>query len=463
MAAQDQTNKQDPSKMTVVGAGPVGCVLAMLLAKHGFDVDVFEMRPDMREASAEGGRSINLVLTDRGLRALEMFGLRDKVLEITVPVLGRMMHSVDGELSFQPYGKDESECNYSVSRSKLNEFLLDAAEEMGVTIHFNQTCVGADFDTGTLHFEDASSVDAGVIFGADGAPSAVRSALVEQGVADENVEMLDYGYKELVFPAGDEGGYAMAGHALHIWPRGDHFLMGLANLDGSFTGTIYLPWTGENSFEELCDEASVRAFFEEYYPDAIPLLGEDFEEEFLSNPNGKLGTVRCKPWHLEDRVLLVGDAAHGIVPFFGQGLNCGFEDCVVLDELMSGTDDLAQAFATYDSQRKPDTDAIADMALENFVEMRDKVADPDFLLKKAVEHRLENELTDIYRSRYAMVMYSAIPYRVAYEIGEVQQELLDELCADIDDAEAADLERAREFIEENLVPMYDRYDVDLAF
>ncbi|WP_222615294.1 FAD-dependent oxidoreductase [Persicimonas caeni] len=452
-----------PKKMTVVGAGPVGCVLAMLLAKRGHDVEMYEMRPDMRAESADGGRSINLVLTDRGLRALEMFGLREKVLEITVPVLGRMMHSVDGELAYQPYGKDDSECNYSVSRGELNKFLLDAAEEMGITIHFEKTCTGADFDTSQLHFEGSDPVDAGVIFGADGAPSAVRKALVEAGAVDDSVEMLEYGYKELIFPAADGGEPAMAGHALHIWPRGDHFLMGLANLDGSFTGTIYLPWKGEHGFEELDSVEKVRAFFEEFYPDAIPLLGEDFEEEYLSNPNGKLGTVRCKPWHLGDRALLIGDAAHGIVPFFGQGLNCGFEDCVVLDEVFTQTDDLAEAFSTFDTRRKPNSDAIADMALENFVEMRDKVGDPHFLLKKAVEHRLENEFTDIYRSRYAMVMYSYIPYSVAYSLGEVQQEILEELCADIERPEDADMEHARELIEQKLVPLYDQHDVDLSF
>jgi kynurenine 3-monooxygenase len=466
-------------KLTVVGAGPVGCVLALVLARRGYQVQMYEMRPDMRGVDALGGRSINLVLTDRGLRALELVGLRDKVLEITVPVLGRMMHSFEGELTFQPYGKDASECNYSVSRDELNKFLLDAAEEAGVEIHFQKICVDADFDAGELVFEDGATgestrVDAPVVFGTDGAPSAVRKALVERDQVNERVEMLSYGYKELAFPApdarpDDAGAQEMAGHALHIWPRGDHFLMGLANLDGSFTGTIYLPWEGDVGFEELSDKGSVRAFFETYYRDAIPLLGEDFEDEFLQNPNGKLGTVRCKPWHiitskeLAERVLLVGDAAHGIVPFFGQGLNCGFEDCVVLDELLSTHDSLDRVFSAFFSSRKPNTDAIADMALENFVEMRDKVGDEHFLLQKTVEHRLENELTDIYRSRYAMVMYSAIPYSVAYEVGEHQQEVLDELCTDIERAEDVDIDRARELIDDKLVPLYKRYDVDLSF
>ncbi len=455
------------TQATVVGAGPVGCVLAMLLVRHGFDVRMYEMRPDMRTSELDGGRSINLVLTDRGLRALEMFGLRDKVLEITVPVLGRMLHALDGETSFQPYGKDESECNYSVSRGKLNEFLLDAAEDAGVTIAFEKTCIGANFEAGQLDVADAdgnvTTVDAGVIFGADGAPSAVRQALVDAGIVDERVDMLEHGYKELPFPSGEDGKYAMAGHALHIWPRGDHFLMGLANLDGSFTGTIYLPWKGVHGFDELDERAHVRQFFEEDYPDAIPLLDDDFEAEFLANPNGKLGTVRCAPWHLDDRVLLVGDAAHGIVPFFGQGLNCGFEDCVVLDELMAASDDLAEVFAAFDARRKPNTEAIADMALDNFDEMREKVADPEFLLAKAVEHRIEQEMPEIYRSRYAIVMYSDLPFRFAFEVGEVQEAILAELTVAIERADQADLERARELIEARLVPLYERHRVSLTF
>jgi kynurenine 3-monooxygenase len=454
--------------MTVVGAGPVGCVLAVLLAKHGFSVQLYEMRPDMRDIDAHGGRSINLVLTDRGLRAMELVGLRDEVLEITVPVLGRMMHSISGELAFQPYGKDDSECNYSVSRHQLNCFLLDAADTAGVHIHFQKTCIDADFRRGKLTFEDAISgglmhVDAPVIFGTDGAPSAIRQALVDRGAVEENVDMLSYGYKELTFPSTDGGDYPMAGHALHIWPRGDHFLMGLANLDASFTGTIYLPWKGDAGFEELGDETSVREFFDAHYPDAIALLGENFEPQFLENPNGNLGTVRTQPWHMEGRALLVGDAAHGIVPFFGQGLNAGLEDCVVLDELLDQHDDLSEVFSAFSTGRKPDTDAIADMALENFVEMRDKVGDEHFLLRKAVEHRLENELTDIYRSRYAMVMYSSIPYRVAFEIGERQRAILDDLCENIEHAEDADIDRARELINANVVPVYERYDVDLSF
>ena len=448
--------------IAIVGAGPVGCVLATLLARRGFDVEIFEKRPDMRRADISGGRSINLVLTDRGLRALERIGLRDQILELTVPVLGRMMHSIDAELSYQPYGKDDSECNYSVSRGGLNEFLLDAAADSGVEIHFDHELIDVDVERGRLIFEGGEEHEADVIFGCDGAPSAVRRAMVERCGIEESVEFMSWGYKELLFPAGPDGTYRMEKNALHIWPRGQHFLMGLANLDGSFTGTLYLPRQGANSFDELDEPRKLREFFDEYYADAVDLLG-DFVDEFLKHPTGKLGTVRCAPWHVDGRVLLVGDAAHGIVPFFGQGLNCGFEDCVVLDELLSEEGDLESVFETFFRARKPNTDAIADMALENAVEMGEKVADPGFLMRKKVESILEREFSTLYRSRYAMVMYSTIPYRVAFEIGEVQEQILAELSEGLQRPQDLDLEGAGELIERRLRPLYERHDVDLRF
>ncbi len=457
-----------PTKsLTVVGAGPVGCVLSTLLAERGFDVTVFEKRPDLRSASLAGGRSINLVLTERGLSTLERIGLRDQVLELTVPVLGRMMHSDGGDTSFQPYGKDESECNHSVSRGQLNEFLLDAAEDAGVDIHFDCALRCADFDERTLRVDTAdgdgpTTVDFDVVFGCDGAPSVLRQALVEAGEIDESVEFMDWGYKELLFPADDDGSWALDRDALHIWPRGDHFLMGLANLDGSFTGTLYLDRSGPESFESLDDHRSVRNFFERYYPNATPLLG-DFVDEFLDNPTGRLGTVRAEPWYLDGTALLVGDAAHGIVPFFGQGLNCGLEDCLVLDELLDGADDFESVFHAFFERRKTNTEAIADMALENAVEMGDKVADDDFLLKKEVESLIEQRFADIYRSRYAMVMYSTNDYRAAFEAGEIQKQLLASLCDGVDDAGDVDLDEARRLIEDQLTPVYDNYNVDLDF
>ncbi|MFU8804109.1 MAG: FAD-dependent oxidoreductase [Bradymonadaceae bacterium] len=448
-------------EITLVGAGPVGSLLAALLARRGFDIRLFEKRPDMRERHLAGGRSINLVLTNRGLDALDLIGMRERVLELTVPVLGRMMHSIDGELAYQAYGKDESECNYSVSRGLLNEFLLDAAEDAGVELHFDATLRGADFDAGELFFDDRT-IDADVVIGTDGAPSAVRQALVRRPGFEEQVEMMKWGYKELLFPAGPDGSYPMAGHALHIWPRGHHFLMGLANLDGSFTGTLYLPLEGPDSFERLKTPHDVEVFFRTHYPDAIPLLG-DFIDDFWAHPVGSLGTVRAAPWHLDGRVLLVGDAAHGIVPFFGQGLNSGFEDCSVLNDLLNEHDSLDAVFETFSRTRKPDADAIADMALENFVEMSEKVGLPGFLMRKKVEAILERELGPLYRSRYAMVMYSHIPYHVAFEIGEVQKEILVELSRDLEAPEDVDIDAARRLIESRLQPLYERFGVDLGF
>src|SRR5690554_1162536 len=458
----------------VVGAGPVGCVLAIILARRGHRVALYERRPDIRREDPAGGRPINLVLTERGLGILQRLGLRPQILARTVPVLGRMMHTPESELFYQPYGKDDSECNYSISRTQLNAALLDAAEDAGVELFFKKTCVGADFDAAQVELEDVDTGDisrmrASVIFGADGAPSAIRRALVAQTDTIATVDRLDFGYKELFFPApspADTRG-AMAGHALHIWPRGEHFLMGLANLDGSFTGTAYLPLEGENSFAQLNTPARVRAFFEQQYPDAVDLLSDDFVDAFLSNPVGSLGTVRCAPFHHTGRALLIGDAAHGIVPFFGQGLNCGFEDCRVLDDLFEQASpqegELAAIFAQFSAQRKPNADAIAEMALDNFDEMREKVADPEFNLQKQVEYRLETELGNIYRSRYAMVMYSPIPYHVAFEIGEVQEAILKILCEGIQDAADADLGQAQALIEARLLPIYERFGIALDF
>lgn len=456
-----------PAHTVVVGAGPIGCVLSVLLARRGHNVTLFEKRGDIRLEDAQAGRSINLVLTNRGLRALDLVGMRERVLELTVPVLGRMMHSVDGELAYQPYGKDDSECNYSVPREQLNEFLLDTAQEHGVTIRFNQKLTDVDLETLSLTFEDQqtqaiSIVKASVIFGSDGAPSRVRRSLTQREGYHESSELIDYGYKELHFPAGPENTYAMAGHALHIWPRGEHMLMGLANLDGSFTGTIYLPWKGPNGFDALQTPESVRDFFETHYADAIPLM-DDLETSFLNNPTGILGTVRCHPWHLEDKVLLIGDAAHAIVPFFGQGLNCGLEDCAVLNQLLDEYDDRAELFSVFDRLRKPNAEAIADMALDNFVEMRDRVGDPRFLLKKKVERRIEQTMPHLYRSRYATVMYSDNPYRVAFEAGKIQQDIFDTLLLGVDSPDDVDMARAETLIRRDLSPFYERHNVNLDF
>lgn len=454
------------TEVVVVGAGPVGCVLSVLLARRGFAVTTYEKRPDMRRTELDGGRSINLVLTRRGLRALELLGLREAVLQLTVDVQGRMMHSPEGELTYQPYGKDPSECNYSVSRGKLNEYLLDAAEREGCRIHFEHDLRDADFDEGWLRFATPNGeveVAAPVVFGCDGGPSGVRRALVENHGVRESVEWLSDGYKEMRFPATASGEFAMAGHALHIWPRGVHMLMGLANLDHSFTGTVYLANEGPQSFASLDTAEKTRAFFEAHYADAIPLLEPTWAEDFVASPTGHLATVRCAPWHYEGRALLVGDAAHAIVPFFGQGLNCGLEDCSVLWQLTAEETDLGVVFDRFYAARKPNADAIAAMALENFVEMRDRVGDEQFLLQKAVERRIEQAFPELYRSRYATVMYSYNGYAAAFEAGKIQAALLGELTATVASPEEVDLDLARELIEARLTPFYAEHGVDLRF
>ena len=453
-------------EVIVVGGGLVGSLLAILLADHGHRVTVYERRPDLRLAGSAGGRSINLVLTRRGIRALERVGLGEGALALTVPVLGRMMHSPAGELVYQPYGKDDAECNHSIPRSGLNAFLVEAARDRGVRFVFEARLDRADLDAGRLFFstrEGETTVDAPVVFGTDGAGSAVREALRRDPGFEESVERLSHGYKELEIPAGDDGGFRIDGRALHIWPRGDHMLMALPNRGGSFTVTLYMANAGERSFEKLADAGAVSDLFAESFADAVPLipaLGDDF----FANPTGMLGTVRCGPWHRGGRVMLLGDAAHGIVPFFGQGMNSGFEDCSELADLLDeGGADWSGIFAELNRRRKPQTDAIADMALENFVEMSERVGDRRFLLRKAVEHRLEQEVPALYRSRYSMVMYSHIPFAECRAAGRIHAEILDGLCAGIDDAAEVDMERARRLIDRRLTPWLSSRGISLEY
>ena len=336
---------------------------------------------------------------------MDRVGLRERAMSLTVPVTGRMIHPLNGELAYQPYGKDESECNYSISRAELNRFLMTAAEQNGVTFHFEKSLVDVDFDRNRLTFgtspagtPDTSgptpgteTVDAELLIGTDGAASVVRARLMQTPAFDENVDLLSHDYKELLIPV--EQGRTIKTNALHIWPRGEIMLMALPNLDGSLTVTIYMPESGPASFESLDTEERVRDLFRRQFPDATPLI-PDLERSFLASPCGKLGTVRCRPWYLEGRALLLGDAAHAIVPFFGQGMNSGFEDCEVVARLLDehGDDDLAAVFERVERERKPNTEAIADMALENFVEMRESVGEDRFLLRKQVEYRLEQEM-----------------------------------------------------------------------
>jgi kynurenine 3-monooxygenase len=444
-------------KITLIGAGLNGPLLAILLRQRGFDVDVYERRADMRRVRMDAGRSINLALSTRGIHALQQAGLWERMRSIVIPMKGRMMHSPARELTFQPYGKNESEVIHSISRAELNIALLNAAETQGAAIHFNQRCTGFDLKTGAVRFRDEDAGErvreGGVVIGCDGSASAIRSEMLKLSRFNFSQHYLDYGYKELTIPAGTDGQHLLETNALHIWPRGNHMLIALPNIDGSFACILFLPFEGQESFGSLSAPANVSEFFANRFPDVLPLMPA-LAEEYFANPTGAMATIKCAPWHVEGRSLLLGDAAHAIVPFFGQGINCGFEDCTCLIEWLDkrGADWL-QVFAEFEKERKVNTDAIADMAIENFTEMRDRVADPRFLLQKKVELALEEKYPRLFVPKYAMVTFHRIPYSVAKARGEVQDRLLAELCAPIHRVEDIDWERAERLIHRDLTAL----------
>jgi kynurenine 3-monooxygenase len=451
--------------LQVVGAGPVGSLLALFLARRGFEVELYERRPDMRLEAMSAGRSINLAVSTRGLHALQSVGMEKAVLATATPMQGRMMHAVSGELSFQPYGKSDSDCIYSISRGGLNQALMTAAEATErVRIHFRHPVLGLD-SRGALRVKDdvsgeeRTSKPGSVVFGTDGSASALRADVIARGHGESSQQLLNYGYKELQLPAGAGGQFQLERKALHIWPRGTFMLIALPNFDGSFTCTLFLPFesAGTPSFATLTTPAEVERFFEEQFPDVRKLL-PGLEREFFDNPTGQMVTVKCSPWNLGGDCLLLGDAAHAIVPFFGQGMNCGFEDCAILNEQLElelKSDrpvNWVKLFARFGADRKSDADAIADMAAENFIEMRDKVGDARFLLEKQVERVLMNRFPQDYFSRYALVTFSRVPYGKALEAGVIQQGILSELCSGLRSAEEVDLKRAEILIRERLKP-----------
>ncbi|GGK02518.1 kynurenine 3-monooxygenase [Pilimelia anulata] len=402
------------NRVAVVGAGLAGSLLACFLARRGHAVTLYERRPDPRGGAAERGRSINLALSERGLDALRRIGLDTAVMAAALPMRGRMVHPVAGEPDFQPYSLDGDRAINSISRGALNNALLDAAAARpGVTVRFAHKLVGLDAKTGALAFETPDGrveADADIVLGADGAGSATRGALHDAGLVGEDVEFLDYGYKELSIPAGADGDFALDPGALHIWPRGSSMMIALPNPDRSFTCTLFWPLTGAGSFAALTTDAEIGGHFAAHYPD-VPALAPDLVADFRANPVGKLGTVRTHPWQAYGRVALVGDAAHAIVPFYGQGANCAFEDVVELDRCLDAHgDDWPAALAAYERNRADNAEAIARMALENFVEMRDRVASPVFLAGRRVEHALQRALPSLYLSRYELVSFSTMPY-----------------------------------------------------
>lgn len=399
-------------KVAIVGAGLTGSLLAAMLGQRGYEVTVYERRPDPRAVGAERGRSINLAISTRGLTALEQVGLADDVLARALPMRGRMLHSLDGSTEFQPYSPDGEQAINSISRGELNAVLLDAAERQpSVTIRFEHKLSSFDVDTRRLVFEGPDGtidVTPDVVIGADGAFSVVRRAMQSRDGFDYRHDYLSHSYKELTMPPKD-GDFAMDPDALHIWPRGGQMMIALPNLDKSFTCTLFWPRTGPGSFESLATEEAFTTFFRAQYPDAAALM-PDLDDDFHHNPVGSLLTVRCAPW-TTGTVTLVGDAAHAICPFYGQGANAGFEDCLeMVKQLEAFGGDWAPALTAYADARKPHSDAIADLALHNFIEMRDSVNSPSYKAVHAAEQFLERTLGDRYRTRYTMVSFSTTPY-----------------------------------------------------
>lgn len=442
--------------ITLIGAGLAGSLFSLYLARRGFTVDIYERRPDMRKVQIGGGRSINLALSTRGIHALQDVGLHEQIMKIAIPMKGRMIHSPAGELAFQRYGKDDTEVIYATSRSELNIALMNAAEKQNnVRIHFNQRCTGMNVETGEITLIDeisgsSTSVQTSTVIGTDGSASAIRTAIGESITFDFSEQYLEYGYKELIIPAGHEGKFLLEKNALHIWPRGAYMLIALPNINGSFTCTFFFPFKGAVSFASLDSEAKVLEFFRQQFPDAVALM-PGLLEDYFTNPTGSMVTITCSPWHVGGKVALLGDAAHAIVPFFGQGMNCAFEDCTVLDEIIGNMEKgegerekgeksmgWEKVFREFERQRKVNTDAIADMAVENFVEMRDHVANPKFLLKKKVEQELEKRYPGKFIPKYSMVTFHRIPYVVALAKGKVQDEILRKLCEGIDTVDSLD-------------------------
>lgn len=416
----------------VVGAGLGGALTACALGHMGYRVTLYERRSDPREEGFVGGRSINLALSTRGLEALKRVNLDERVLADAIPMRGRVMHDTAGNLAFQAYSKNPSECINSVSRGGLNVTLLNALNDLpNVSVVFDQKCVDADLENAIVSFEcgrDENTrvdVQADVVIAADGAYSAIRRAMTRLDRFNYSQSYLEHGYKELTIPPTPEGEFAIEPNALHIWPRGGFMMIALPNADRSFTCTLFWPFDGSDaSFARVNDEATIRRVFEREFPDAIPLI-PDLIEDFQRNPVGSMVTVRCNPWTYAGKFALLGDAAHAIVPFYGQGMNCAFEDCRVLCESLDASDgDFARAFEEYDRVRPENAEAIADMALKNFIEMRDKVASPWFLWRKKLEKVLHRLFPGSFLPLYNMVSFSNIPYAEARERARSQARII---------------------------------------
>jgi kynurenine 3-monooxygenase len=442
----------------IAGAGLAGSLLAVLLRGLGLPVTLLERRADSRSGPSEAGRSINLALAERGWAGLERAGLRERVLAEAVPMHGRLVHDRRGATDFQPYGLTGREAIYSVHRARLNRTLLEAAVQAGAEVHFEQRVVAVDLEqrrVNTRHEADGRSRSYAfdLLIGADGAGSAVRQAVLTASGGVARLDLLEHGYKELSIPPAADGDYALAPNALHIWPRQDYMMIALPNADRSFTATLFLPNEGPVSFAALSAPGRFAPWFEAEFPDAVPLL-PDRIREFHAHPTGTLGTLRCPVWHSADRALLIGDAAHAIVPFHGQGMNCAFEDCVTLSELIERHGPRwHEVLPRFVALRRENAQAIAEMALENYREMRADVADPQFLHKKRIERRLAERHPRRFVPRYTLVSFTRIPYALAYARGRIQDELLQRLAGVGGDGSDQDLSAIDREIEARLAPL----------
>ncbi|MEN9497299.1 MAG: hypothetical protein RL750_198 [Bacteroidota bacterium] len=421
-------------RVIIVGSGLVGSLLAIFLRRRGYEVDIYERRGDMRSSQYTAGRSINLALSDRGIKALEAVGAMQRIQPIAIPMHGRQIHQADGQEVYQAYGKEGQFIN-SVSRGELNKTLMSLAEEHGARIHFLHRCQAIDWSANRITFLDQGEQevhrDADLIFGADGAFSAARLQYqLQHDRFQYQQSYIDFGYKELTIPAAADGGFLMEKNALHIWPRKNYMLIALPNPDGTFTCTLFFPFEGDPSFTSLQTDEQIRIFFETHFEDATKLM-PDVVAQYKANPTSSLVTVKCFPWVKADRFALIGDAAHAIVPFFGQGMNCGFEDCFVLNELMDKHgEDWMSLLEEYQHLRKPDGDAIAELALNNFLEMRDRVADPRFLLQKKIEAKIHAKHPDLWVPAYAQVTFSPhIRYSTAFVNSMRQEAIMQQVMA----------------------------------
>jgi kynurenine 3-monooxygenase len=418
------------SKFVLIGSGLAGGLLAAFLGRRGYEIELYERRSDPREGNLVGGRSINLALSTRGIHALEQLGLADEVLAHAIPMRGRMIHDKFGVLHFSPYDRDPNKCINSIGRAALNTVVIEAAQRNpNVRVMFNHRCVDVDLEAPSAHLletltDRAIEARGDLVIGVDGAFSAVRRSMQRLDRFAYSQSYLDHGYKELTIPPRPDGSWQMEKNALHIWPRKSFMMIALPNPDGSFTCTLFWQFEGERSFAATRGDGEIRRFFEEEFPDAVPLMPA-LLQDFKDNPTGSLVTIRCGPWFYEDKVALLGDAAHAVVPFYGQGMNAAFEDCVVLDECLARfPNERKTGLKEYFKRRKKNTDALADLAVQNFIEMRDKTASRAFRAKKKLDHTLEGIFAGVYLPLYAMVTFTRIPYAEAARRSRMQDRLV---------------------------------------